>query len=205
MRTLIIIDVQNDFMSDGALPVPHGEDIVPIINSVMEHFELIVASMDWHPQNHKSFAANHVNRKPYDHININGMDQILWPNHCVWGSIGAQFHPQLNTSRIETIFRKGVDPDIDSYSCFYDNLHQKSTGLVGYLSEKKSTKLYFCGLCADICVYFSIKDAIDAGFSCCLIEDATMPLRKDDFAVLKKELTQLGVEIISSKDIKQKL
>jgi nicotinamidase/pyrazinamidase len=201
MNALIIIDAQNDFMPGGSLEVPNGDTIVPVINDIQGSFELIVATQDWHPQNHISFATNH-NKKPFEEIEVGNSVQTLWPDHCVQGSHGAQFHHQLNTNRIEAIFRKGTDCTLDSYSGFYDNQHLKKTGLAGYLREKEAKKLYFCGLCADICVYFSIKDAIKEGFSCCLIEDATQPLVINDFIKIKKKLIMQGVEVIQSKNFR---
>ncbi|HAT8702615.1 TPA: bifunctional nicotinamidase/pyrazinamidase [Legionella pneumophila subsp. pneumophila] len=201
MKTLIILDVQNDFMPSGSLGVPNGDAIVPVINSILHCFDLIVASQDWHPSNHTSFASNHTGRKPFEKIKLGNLEQTLWPDHCVQGSIGAQFHAQLNTNPIEAIFRKGTDPNIDSYSGFYDNLHKKTTGLAGYLHEKGARELYFCGLCADICVYFTIKDALSQGFDCYLIEDATQALVKDDFIRIKKELIKQGTHIINSSNL----
>ena len=124
--------------------------------------------------------------------------QTLWPDHCVQNSKGADFHPDLKTSRIEAIFRKGTDPAIDSYSGFYDNGHKKSTGLAGYLREKGATELYFCGLAADVCVYFSIKDALKEGFSTTLIEDATCALNDEEFSKMKKELEKEGLKVTNS-------
>lgn len=201
MKTLIIIDVQNDFMPGGALEVPKGDLIVPIINAMQSQFDLIVATQDWHPSNHMSFFTNHPNRKPFEKILWQGIEQTLWPEHCVQGTTGAEFHDQLDTRRIEAIFRKGTDPKLDSYSGFYDNDHNKSTGLAGYLREKGAQKLYFCGLCAEICVYYTIKDALDEGFDCTLIEDATRPLDKDRFLVIKKEFQQKDVKLIHSDEI----
>lgn len=198
MKALIIIDVQNDFMPGGALEVPHGDEIVPVINSINKKFELVIATQDWHPLNHVSFASNHMDKKPFDTIKMKNMKQTLWPDHCVQGSLGADFHPDLSTYLVETIFRKGTDSRIDSYSAFYDNTHQKSTGLTGYLKEKGVTCLYFCGLAADICVYFSIKDALQAGFNCFLIEDATRALHSKQFKRIKKELLGLDVAFINS-------
>lgn len=201
MNALIIVDVQNDFMPGGSLAVPNGDVIVPVINRLLAHFDLIVATQDWHPQNHMSFASNQSNKKPFETIKIGEIEHILWPEHCVQGSPGAQFHPQLNMKPIEAIFRKGTSPNIDSYSGFYDNVRQKTTGLAGYLREKGVTTLYFCGLCADICVYFTIKDALNEGFRCCLIEDATQALVMDDFLKIKEELIHLGVDVITSTDL----
>ena len=201
MKTLIIIDVQNDFMANGALAVNNSEKIVPVINNLLDKFDLIVATQDWHPANHRSFASNNPGTKPFEKILLQGAEQVLWPDHCVQGTSGAEFHPQLETRLIETIFRKGMDEAIDSYSGFYDNYHQKSTGLAGYLREKGATELYFCGLCADICVYFSIQDALDEGFKCSLIEDASCPLNAAAFQEIKNKLLFKGVAIVTSSEI----
>lgn len=200
MKTLVIVDAQNDFMPGGSLPVPHGDRIIPVINNLLPMFDLVVATQDWHPPNHKSFAINHQGRKPFETISWKGMPQTLWPPHCVQGSPGANFHKDLNTMPIEAIFRKGMDWQIDSYSGFYDNYHLKSTGLAGYLKEKKALDLYFCGLCADICVYYSIKDALKEGFKCWLIEEATCPLNQEHYEKIKLELLGLGVCFIKKQD-----
>jgi nicotinamidase/pyrazinamidase len=201
MKGLVIVDVQNDFMPGGQLEVFGGNMIVPVINRLQKPFDLIVATQDWHPQNHKSFASNHPDKKPFEKIILNGLDQILWPDHCVQGSSGADFHPGLETDRIAAVFRKGMDPETDSYSGFYDNGHRISTGMSGYLKDKGINDIYFCGLAADICVYYTIKDAIKEGFSATLIEDASRPLNKDDFITIKKELRNLGVRIINTNEI----
>ncbi|GGI77411.1 bifunctional nicotinamidase/pyrazinamidase [Legionella impletisoli] len=202
MKTLILIDVQNDFMPGGSLAVAEGDEIVPVINTLIDDaFDLVVATQDWHPTNHISFASNHKEQSPFDTITLDKVEQTLWPDHCVQGSFGALFHADLNTNPIEAIFRKGTDSNIDSYSGFYDNAYQKSTGLAGYLREKKANELFFCGLAADICVYYSIQDAVKEGFTCYLIEDATKPLNKEKFKSLKKELIEMGVIILLSRDI----
>jgi len=201
MRTLIIVDVQNDFLPGGSLPVPGSEGIIPIINRLQDKFELVIATQDWHPSNHMSFASNHKGRKPFDEIILNGMKQILWPDHCIQETKGADFHPDLSAKNIEAIIRKGMDPGIDSYSGFYDNGHKKNTGLAGYLREKKSNTLYFCGLAADFCVQYTIKDAINEGFSAKLISDATWPLNKIEFMSIEKELLKMGVEMVKSSQI----
>jgi nicotinamidase/pyrazinamidase len=196
MKTLIILDVQNDFMPGGALAVPDGDLIVPVINRIQPKFDLVVATQDWHPANHKSFASNHKDKKPFEQIRLHGLLQTLWPNHCVQGTEGAAFHPQLDTLAVEAIFRKGVNAEIDSYSCFYDNARRKSTGLAGFLREKKATTLYFSGLCSDICVYFSIKDALSEGFHCVLVEEATRPLNAETYLKIREELLYQGVEVV---------
>lgn len=201
MKTLLIIDVQNDFMPGGSLPVPLGDTIVPVINSIQHHFDLVVATQDWHPQNHISFASNHEGKSTFDEIEIQGNPQTLWPDHCVQGTEGAEFHNGLITNKWEAIFRKGTDKEIDSYSAFYDNGHVKSTGLTGYLKEKGVSQLFLCGLAADICVYFSIYDAFKEGFACFFIEDASQPLGTKELEELKKKMKYLGIQIISSADI----
>ncbi len=201
MKALVIVDTQNDFMPGGSLAVPGGDEIVHVINSIQLHFDLIAATQDWHPVNHTSFASNHPGKSPFDRIDLHGSEQILWPDHCVQGTEGAMLHPSLETNRINAIFRKGSDPAIDSYSGFYDNRHQVSSGLSGYLKEKGGSDLYFCGLAADICVYYTIKDALAEGFSATLIEDATRPLDNASFTSIKEELRKAGVSIITSREI----
>lgn len=197
MKTLIIIDAQNDFMPGGSLEVAQGDLIIPVINKLQPQFDLIVATQDWHPAEHKSFASNQVGKKLFETIELHGIEQTLWPDHCVQGTIGAEFHPQLETRSIEAIFRKGMQPENDSYSGFYDN-NRQSTGLAGFLREKGAQELYFCGLCADICVYYTIKDALAEGFESCLIEDATRALDKENFQRIKEELLLTGVKILRS-------
>ncbi len=201
MKALIIIDVQNDFMPGGSLAVTKGDLIIPVINTLQAKFDLVIATQDWHPANHKSFAANHVNKKPFEKIILNGLEQLLWPDHCVQGTKGAEFHPELKTNLIEAIFRKGMNPEMDSYSGFYDNGHQKSTGLAGFLREKKTETLYFSGLCTDICVYFTIQDALAAGFKSVLIENASCPLDSKQVYKIKTKLLQQGVEIVEAEKI----
>jgi nicotinamidase/pyrazinamidase len=204
MKTLIIIDVQNDFMPGGSLEVPHGNMIVPVINEVQSYFDLVVATQDWHPKNHKSFASNHYGKKSFDKMVLNGVLQILWPDHCTQGSYGAELHRDIESNRIAAIFRKGMDPEVDSYSGFYDNNHQLSTGLAGYLKEKGASEIYFCGLAADICVYYTILDSIHEGFSATLIEDASQPLYVEKFDDIKCDIAKLGVHIVKSNEFYKK-
>ena len=201
MKTLLIIDVQNDFIPGGSLEVPSSDRVIPLINSIQEHFDLVVATQDWHPKNHISFASGQPGKTAFDTIDQDGNEQTLWPDHCVRGSRGAMFHPELETDKIAAIFRKGMNPAVDSYSGFYDNMHQISTGLSGYLRDKGASDLYFCGIAGDICVYHSINDAIGEGFRATLIEDASAPLDKETFEVQKKELKEKGVRIINSREI----
>lgn len=200
MKALILVDVQNDFLPGGRLPVAKGDEIIPVINALIPHFELVVATQDWHPQNHVSFVSNHLNKNPFDKIEIGGLDQTLWPDHCVQGTEGAEFSKQLNTNRVEAIFRKGTDPKIDSYSGFFDNNHRKSTGLADYLRGKRVDTLYITGLAGDVCVYFTALNAIEAGFATLLVEDATMPLDLDTFAKNRDEIKMRGGKVVRSEE-----
>ncbi|WP_417884710.1 bifunctional nicotinamidase/pyrazinamidase [Zunongwangia sp.] len=197
MKALLIIDAQNDFMQGGALAVPQGDQIIPIINKIQDKFDLVVATQDWHPSGHASFASTH-HKELFKTIDLDGINQIMWPDHCVQGTEGVNFHKDLKTDKIEAIFRKGTNPKIDSYSGFYDNAHLKSTGLKGYLKEKGVTELYFTGLAADFCVAFSIKDALMQGFTCFLIEDATRAIDSANFSKIKEELETKGLQLLCS-------
>lgn len=202
MKALIIIDLQNDFLPGGLLPVPDGEEIIAIINGVQQYFDLVVATQDWHPANHKSFASNHTDKKVFDEIEVNGHKQILWPDHCVQGTEGAKFSSMFNMNRVEAIFRKGTDIEIDSYSGFYDNNHKKSTGLADYLRGKLITKVYFAGLAGDFCVYYSVLDALIEGFDTYLMEDAVRSIDAEKFKQAKIEITARGGKIINSNEVK---
>ncbi|PKG44277.1 bifunctional nicotinamidase/pyrazinamidase [Psychroflexus sp. MES1-P1E] len=193
MKTLLIVDAQLDFMPSGGLAVENGNQIVSHINLVQPQYNLVVATQDWHPQHHISFASNHDNYKPFQKRDIDGYRQTLWPDHCVQGDKGAEFHPNMRTNCIEAIFRKGTDPKIDSYSAFYDNHHTKSTGLAGYLKDKGCTTIDICGLAGDICVYFTIKDALTEGFQVRVLEKATKALDQERFDQQKEELKAEGV------------
>ena len=201
MKTLIIVDPQNDFMPGGSLAVPSGDEIIPIINKLQEKFDLVIASQDWHPEGHASFASSHKGKNEFETIELNGIEQVMWPEHCVQNTEGAEFHKDLKTAKIEAIFRKGTSLEIDSYSAFYDNKHLKSTGLSGYLKEKNAEDLYFCGLAAEICVHFTAIDAIKEGFKATIIEDATRALKAEHFKKAKAELKDLGGKVITSSTI----
>ncbi len=197
MKTLLIVDPQIDFMPGGQLAVPNGNKIIEPINAIISTYDLVVATQDWHPENHMSFANNHAQKQAFESIKLaNGNSQTLWPTHCVQGSIGAEFHPELNIKPIEVIFRKGLHPEIDSYSGFFDNFKQKNTGLSGYLKTKGVFEFDICGLAGDICVYFSIKDAIEQGFKVNLIEAATKALNPTTYNQQKIELQNLGVNYL---------
>ena len=152
---LILVDIQIDFLPGGALAVPEGDAIIPVVNRIQPRFDLVVATQDWHPPNHKSFASNHAGAKPFEQTTLHGLPQTLWPDHCVQGTRAQNSRRRSTCGRVEAIFRKGTDPEIDSYSGFFDNGHRKSTGLADYLRGKEITSVYLAGLAGDICVWFT--------------------------------------------------
>ncbi len=195
MTCLILVDIQNDFVPGGALPVKEGDQIVPIVNRLQSRFDLVVATQDWHPLNHGSFAANHPGKKPGDVIELDGLQQILWPVHCVQNTPGAALVPSLGASRVARIFQKGTDPEIDSYSGFFDNDHRKATGLGEWLKAKSVSEVYICGLATDYCVKFTALDAVQLGFKTHLIEDACrgVNLNPDDIKRAMEQMSTAGV------------
>lgn len=203
MKALILVDIQNDFIPGGALAVKDGDAIIPVVNKLQTHFDFIVATQDWHPENHGSFAANHAGKNIGEFIDLNGLQQILWPVHCVQNSKGAQFHPALETKNIKKIFPKGTDPQIDSYSGFYDNGHRKATGLGDYLKTAGVSEVFICGLATDYCVRFTAQDASKEGFKTFVIEDACrgVELASGDTANALKEMQNSGCTIINSSDL----
>jgi nicotinamidase/pyrazinamidase len=204
MKALIIVDLQNDFCPGGALPVPEGDRVVEVINRIQPRFDLVVATQDWHPADHGSFAANHPGRRPGERIELAGQPQILWPVHCVQGSPGAELHPGLDRSRIARVFRKGADPSVDSYSGFFDNGHRSSTGLGEYLKDQGVTEVCLCGLATDYCVKFTALDAVGLGFTAHLIEDACrgVELRQGDVRRAIDEMRKQGVTILQAGQLK---
>ncbi len=204
MRALVLTDLQNDFLPGGALAVPEGDVVVPVANALQIFFPLVVATQDWHPPNHGSFAANHPGKKVYDEIDLNGFRQTLWPVHCVQHSPGADFAPAMNRARVRKVFQKGVDPFIDSYSGFYDNAHRRSTGMGEWLKEQKVTDLYFCGLATDYCVKFSALDALKLGFRTFVVEDACrgVDVRPGDVERALAQIKSRGAEIVRSDQLK---
>jgi nicotinamidase/pyrazinamidase len=167
---LLIIDVQNDFCPGGALAVTAGDAVVPVINRLAERFEHVALTQDWHPSGHSSFAATHPGSAPFESIAMAYGEQTLWPDHCVQGTAGAAFHPQLKTDRAELVIRKGFRPEIDSYSAFYENDRRTPTGLAGYLRERGMRRIFLTGLATDFCVHYSAIDARRLGFDVVLIE-----------------------------------
>ena len=198
MKALVLVDIQNDFLPGGSLAVPNGDDIIPVVNALQERFDMVVATQDWHPPTHKSFASNHPGKAVFDIIHLNGLPQVLWPDHCVQGTTGAEFSAAVDWKKTEAIFRKGTNPEIDSYSGFYDNGHLKATGLGAYLKGRGVTELFLAGLAADYCVYFTGKDALAEGFAVCLVEDATRAISLEGFEKAKSDLLQRGGQIVQS-------
>lgn len=203
MKALILVDLQNDFCSGGNLAVPGGDEVIPIANQLQRYFDCIIATKDWHPKDHMSFASNHPGKKIGDLVNIGDMEQILWPDHCVQDSKGSEFHPELDTRQIDKIIYKGTDKNIDSYSTFFDNAHLRETGLKGYLKEKKINEIYIMGLATDYCVKYSCRDAVKLGFDTYIIEDACrgVELKEGDIRSAFQEMKEEGVKIVQSKEI----
>lgn len=196
MKALIIIDVQYDFLPGGALAVNHGDEIVHKINELQTQYDLVVATQDWHPRGHKSFYTSHPGKEPFEEIKLNGLDQVLWPEHCIQGTKGAEFVSGLSTNAIEAIFRKGMDKEIDSYSGFFDNGRKKSTGMGDYLKGRGVTEVAVCGVAADYCVYYTANDALDLGFKSSIIAGASKPIDLERYDRVKKDFISKGGTII---------
>lgn len=200
MKALILVDLQNDFCPGGALPVPEGDAVIPLANALQPRFDLVVATQDWHPANHASFAASHPRRKPGEVIDLDGLTQVLWPVHCVEGTWGAEFHPALDRHRLAQVFRKGTDPRIDSYSGFFDNGRRHSTGLADYLRQRGATEVFVCGLATDYCVKFTALDAVELGFATRVVLDACrgVELQSGDVRRALDEMRSRGVVLVDS-------
>ena len=203
MNALILVDIQNDFVPGGALPVPGGDQIVPLVNKLQCCFDLIVATQDWHPADHGSFAANHTNRKPGDWIDLHGLPQLLWPTHCVQGTTGAEFVPGLQRDRWDRVFVKGTNPQIDSYSGFYDNARRQATGLGDYLKQKGVDQVFVAGLATDHCVKATALDALQLGFKTYLIEDACrgVNVQPNDVQEAINAMKSAGVIIVQASEV----
>jgi len=200
IKALIIVDAQNDFMPGGALTVNDGDGIIPVINSLLPKFDLIIFTKDWHPENHKSFASQHEGKSPYEMIDLNGLNQVLWPEHCVQNTPGSDLHKDLDLGAIQGdfyIFKKGTDPEVDSYSGFYDNDRKNSTGLKEFLDERGVAQIYICGLALDYCVSATAIDSAMGGFKTCVIEDATRSIDPNINEVIEN-FHEAGVAFIES-------
>ncbi|WP_025109924.1 bifunctional nicotinamidase/pyrazinamidase [Pseudomonas sp. H1h] len=199
---LLVIDVQNDFTPGGRLAVPEGDLIVPLINRLGGLFKQVVIAQDWHPTGHASFASSHPGRKPYDVIQLPYGEQTLWPEHCVQGTAGAEFHPKLELPHAQLIIRKGCNPDIDSYSAFLEADRRTTTGLAGYLKERGIDTVYMVGLALDFCVMFSALDARAAGFNTFVLLDACRAIDRDgSLAAAMERMQTAGVGLIQSNQL----
>jgi nicotinamidase/pyrazinamidase len=200
MKALLIVDVQNDFIPGGTLAVSGGDIIVPIINDIQEKFDFIVATQDWHPADHGSFASNHPEKSVGEFVLLQGVNQILWPDHCVQGTLGGEFHPDLNRDKWKPVFQKGTQCEVDSYSGFFDNNKQGDTGLSSFLKENGVREIFVCGLAADYCVKFTVLDGISEGFKAHLFVDATkaVNLQTEDFERAISEMENAGAVMIQS-------
>lgn len=200
MDALVLVDLQNDFMPGGALGVSGGDATVPVANALSARFELVVASRDWHPPNHGSFVTAHPGKAVGDIVTLGGLDQVVWPVHCVQDTWGAAFHDDLDTSRFAEVVSKGTDPGIDSYSAFFDNAHRRATGLEQILRRAGVTRLYLMGLATDYCVKYTALDARQLDFETVVVEDGCrgVNLAPDDSAKAVEEMRAAGVEISDS-------
>lgn len=204
MRALLLIDLQYDFCPGGALAVAHGDETIPVAQRLLPKFDTVVATQDWHPANHGSFAVNHPGARPYNISELAGLPQVLWPAHCVQGTHGAELHADLDRARISQVIRKGTDPEIDSYSGFYDNGHRKATGLADWLTAHGIDELFVLGLATDYCVKFTTLDARKLGFGVSLVVDGCrgVNLQPDDSDKAIAEMRAAGVHIIDSASVR---
>ncbi|OAP41126.1 nicotinamidase [Sinorhizobium glycinis] len=194
---LIVIDMQNDFCPGGALAVAGGDEIVPVVNRLIEAAQHVILTQDWHPAGHSSFASSHPGKAPFETIAMPYGEQTLWPDHCVQGSPGADFHPALRWTRAELVVRKGFRPEIDSYSAFFENDHRTPTGLAGYLRERGISRVSLCGLATDFCVAYSALDAVAQGFSTSVVLGACRGIDLNrSLAAMTRRMREAGVELI---------
>lgn len=202
-NALLVIDVQNDFLPGGSLEVKDGDKIIPVINAIQKHFDLVVATQDWHPADHESFAVMHPGKNIGNIILLDGAEQILWPEHCVQNGKGAEFPPELDTSGFDEIFYKGLNKHVDSYSGFFDNRKGEDTGLGDYLKRNNVGNVYIVGLASDYCVKFTVLDALDLEFNTFVIADACrgVNLKEGDVERAFEEMAEKGAHVISSKEL----
>jgi len=200
-KALILVDIQNDFVPGGALAVPNGDQVVPVANRIMPDYNLIIATKDWPPANHQSFASQHPDNKVGDVIDLEGLKQVLWPNHCVQGTHGAKLVDELDQKFINKVFHKGTDPNIDSYSGFFDNNHRKSTGLGDFLKQKRVDEVHILGLATDYCVKYTVLDSIKLGFTTHVILEGCrgIDMNPGDCKKAINEMKQAGAIIIDRK------
>lgn len=203
MRALVLVDIQNDFMPFGSLPVAEGDAVVAVANTVSPRFELVVATQDWHPPDSGSFASNHAGRQPGDVVDLGGVPQVLWPDHCVQDTPGASFHSALDITPIGHVVHKGVDPGIDSYSTFFDNARKRSTGLEDFLRELRVDSVVLLGLATDYCVRFSALDGLALGFGVTVVEDGcrAVDLRPGDGGRALEEMRAAGARVVRGSEL----
>ncbi len=201
MKALILVDVQRDFMPGGSLPVENGDRILPVINRSLTRYPLVAVTQDWHPPGHLSFASSHKGRAPMDVIDLDGLEQVLWPDHCIQGTEGAGFPDELNLNPVTAIFRKGMDREVDSYSAFFDNGHRHKTGLAEWLKAMGVDTVHIAGLAAEVCVAYTARDAVEAGFGVAVVEDGTRPLSEEAFEKVKAELGARGVRFAPADEL----
>lgn len=203
MGGLIVVDIQNDFLPGGALAVPRGDEVVAVANSLMPRFRRVLATQDWHPAGHKSFAASHPGRSPGELITLGGAVQVLWPVHCVQGTRGAAFAAELQAERVDAVVHKGMDPEIDSYSGFFDNDHRRATGLEDRLRALGESELWVLGLATDYCVKATALDAVRLGFRTSLVVDGcrAVDLQAGDGARAIAEMQAAGVTLVTSGEL----
>ncbi len=200
---LLVIDLQNDFCPGGALAIPRGDEVVPVINRLATRFAHVVLTQDWHPPDHLSFASMHQGRKPYDTITVSYGRQILWPDHCVQGTASAEFRADLQIARAELVLRKGYHREIDSYSAFFENDRTTHTGLSGYLRERGFRRIFMAGLAFDFCVRYSAEDARREGFEIVVIEDACRGIDVDgSIAATQRTFADIGVPCLMSDSVR---
>lgn len=200
MKALLLVDIQNDFLPGGTLAVADGDAVIAPANRLIEAFDIVVATQDWHPANHSSFAENHPDHSIYDIIKLDGLEQTLWPVHCVQGTTGAAFASQLLVDKADAVIRKGTESSIDSYSGFFDNGHRRTTGLAGYLRERQVTEVFVCGLATDVCVKFTALDSSEANFQTHLVTEACrgVELSPGDIDRAIATMRHAGVNIIDT-------
>jgi len=196
---LLVVDVQNDFCPGGALPVQAGNEVVPVVNRLATSFSHVLLTQDWHPPGHLSFASSHPGRQPFDQIELDYGTQILWPDHCIQGTVGAEFHPDLRIRNAEVVIRKGFRREIDSYSALFENDRRTPTGLAGYLRDRGVTRVFLAGLAFDFCVRFSAEDARNSGFTCFVIPDACRGIDVGgSIAATRAKLAELDIPLIAA-------
>lgn len=199
MSALLVVDIQNDFLPGGSLAAPNGDKIIPMVNKLIKKFDNVIFTQDWHPKDNISLASNHPGKKPFDVIEVSYGEQILWPDHCIQGSRGAQFSSKLDTKKGQLILRKGYRKNIDSYSAFYENDRETPTGLKGYLEDRGIHTVYICGIATDYCVKYSALDGVEDGFNIYVITNAVAGIAENTIQEAWKEMDCAGVKFVRAR------